>query len=673
MKKFVLHNEDPKARGTQYAIAYREVLNEAQCEAVMHDRGAALVVAGAGTGKTRTLVYRVARLVEDGTPPESILLLTFTRRAAREMLERASGLLDERCSRVKGGTFHFYCNQLLHRYAERIGYPANFTLLDQADAMDAIHHIRAAFVRTSGVRRFPGKKAIQAMISTAINKKQTLHDVLSDEYPQFLEHHDLLDEISGRYKRFKEENGVMDFDDLLVLTRRLLLQEEDVRNQVAAGNRHVMVDEYQDTNALQAELVRLFGSYHHNIMAVGDDAQSIYAFRGADHKNILSFPSEHTNCRIIKLEENYRSVKPILDLSNALLDKTKEKYSKNLYTDRTDGDLPGLVRAPNERDQSRFVAQMLLRLREQEVPLNEIAVLFRNGRDSYDLEWELNKNNIPFRKFGGQKFAEAAHIRDVLGHLRVIVNPGDQIAWSRILTLLEGIGPKTADELILWLQMNKNRELHETEIVSKGYREQLERLSGVLAAIRSMESTPSKAVEAVVEYYMPICKKKFDDYPKRQKDLEAFGNLCSNFRSFRQLLQELTLDPIEATAVDTERKSRDELPLTLSTIHSAKGLEWDTVFIIQCLDGIIPSGYSVENVSALDEELRLLYVACTRARERLFVTYPVTQNGTYGDFFSNPSRFLSNVPENVLEPWYLEEAPPQKQLSDATQSGSGEV
>jgi len=424
-----------------------------------------------------------------------------------------------------------------------------------------------------------------------------------------------------------------------------------------------MVDEYQDTNTLQAELVGLFSSVHQNLMVVGDDAQSIYAFRGANHKNILSFPDLYNNCTTILLEENYRSSKSILELANSLMEKAREKFNKKLYTTRSGGDLPGLVKAPNERDQSRFVTQMLLHLREQGIPLGDMAVLFRNGRDSYDLEWELNHNNIPFRKFGGQKFAEAAHVRDVLGHLRVIVNPDDRIAWSRILLLLDGIGPKTADELITWLKLNKTSELKNSGMVSDSYKEQIDKLSALLSRLRSLGNEPQKAVEEVVTYYTPVCRKKFDDHSKRIKDLQAFSEMAANFHSLEHILQELTLDPLNASAMETEKTTRDESPLVLSTIHSAKGLEWDSVFIIQCLDGIIPSGYSVENAEALDEELRLLYVAATRARERLFVTYPVTKEGSYGDYFSNPSRFIDEIPENTLEPWLLEEASEKKQIT----------
>ncbi|MBP3192389.1 ATP-dependent helicase [Natronogracilivirga saccharolytica] len=664
MKKFILQTDNRSQRSSNYQIPYREQLNTQQLGAVMHDDGPALVIAGAGTGKTRTLVYRVARLVEDGTPPESILLLTFTRRAAREMLNRATDVLDNRCKKVRGGTFHHYCNLLLHRYAEELGYPRNFTLLDQSDAMDTIHHIRSTYYHHLRLKRFPQKQTLSAIFSSMINTRRSLYEVLADGYPRFLEHHDAVAELFDRYNRYKRDNGVMDFDDLLTQTRVLLSGNDDIRRKVASQNRYVMVDEYQDTNNLQADLVALFSSVHENLMVVGDDAQSIYAFRGANFKNILAFPDLYDNCKILKLEENYRSAEPILKLANSLMDKANDKFDKNLYTRRSSGDLPGIVKASNENEQSRFVAQMLLQLREQEIPLNDMAVLFRNGRDSYDLEWELNKLNIPFRKFGGQKFAEAAHIRDVLAHLRVVVNPEDQIAWNRILMLVDGIGPKTASELVNWLRLNKNRGLREADVASKSYKKQIDQLSEALSDISTKKNKPSEALERIIAYYTPVCENRYDDHPKRIKDLEAFAGLSRNYTGLDQLLQDLTLEPLDASAMETEASAKDEPPLTLTTIHSAKGLEWDTVFIIQCLDGVLPSGYAVENASALDEELRLLYVACTRARERLFISYPVTRESSYGEFFSNPSRFLEDIPEYILETWKLVEEPDQKRLGE---------
>ncbi len=659
MKKFVLKKEEPKLRPEDFSIPYSELLNEKQLSAVFFDKGSALIIAGAGTGKTRTLVYRVARLVESGIDPTNILLLTFTRRSAKEMLNRASNILDDRCQRVKGGTFHFYCSQILHRYAEKIGYPSNFTIIDSADALEVIQFIRTKLNLHKKNKRFPNKNTLLKIISTAVNKHLDLRVVVMDQYPQFADSIDKIEDVAIGYSEYKEKNFVMDFDDLLIKTKQLLEQQEDVRVKLASKHNFVMVDEYQDTNQLQADLTKLFSSVHKNVMAVGDDAQSIYSFRGADHQNIMEFPDIFENTTIIKLEENYRSTPQVLNAANNLLKQASFKFDKELYSKKEDSDLPALVQAPSEHDQSRFISQVILQLREQEIDLNEIAVLFRSGRDSYDLEVELNRKNIPFVKFGGQKFTEAAHIKDVLAHVRVIVNPMDTIAWNRVLMLIDGIGPKTAQDLFEWIRLAKNPyDLGMADTVSKSYLKQMKTLSKLLQSFKNSEYSVSEVIENIVEYYRVFCEKRYDDYPKRLKDLEAFINISTGFNSLSKMLEELALDPISATAVDTEEKVHEEAPLVLSTIHSAKGLEWKHVFIIQCLDGIIPSAYSVEDDEKLDEELRLLYVATTRAEEMLYYTYPMLAQSAYGDYFTNPSRFLKELEKDIVEEWQLEEEKP---------------
>lgn len=668
MKKFVLKNEESQSREEHFKITYNEVLNSRQLEAVMYGDGPALVIAGAGTGKTRTLIYRVARLIESGVRPEQLLLLTFTRRAAREMLGRASKLLDDRCRNVRGGTFHFYCSQLLHKYASAISYPENFTIIDASDAIEVIQLIRSELKFNKLSERFPQKNTLYSMISTSVNKQLSIHEVIDEQYPQFMHHIDRVEELAARYNGYKETNHVMDFDDLLVKTRDLLENNEQIRIAEATRNRYVLVDEYQDTNALQSELVRLFSSRYKNVMAVGDDAQSIYSFRGADHENIMRFPERFEGTKIIKLEENYRSTQRILDLTNTILDKAARKYDKKLFTGNEEGELPALVKAPDERDQSRFLTQMILNLREQGFELNDIAVLFRNGRDSFDLEIELNQKKIPFVKYGGQKFSEAAHIKDVLAHVRVLVNPMDAIAWNRLLRLLDGIGPKTASDLITWLRQQDNPyEIGASHLISERYIKQIYGLSTLLQDLKNKEYSVSETIRHIVDYYKPICEKQFDDYPKRLKDLDAFAGISENYASLPKLLEELALDPIESTAMDTEASQKDENPLILSTIHSAKGLEWSNVFIIQCLDGVIPSGFSIKNEKELDEELRLLYVACTRARTNLYITYPVVQNAAFGEYFSNPSRFIQDIDEKLLEPWLLVEET-QKQIEETSQN-----
>lgn len=654
MKKFVLKNDKGRASEIEYNIDYDGLLNEQQQGAVFHHEGPALVIAGAGTGKTRTLVYRVARLVESGIDPSEILLLTFTRKASMEMLNRASRILDERCSRVKGGTFHYYCSHILHRYADRIGYPDNFTIIDASDSMDAIQLIRSQSDLSGAGSRFPRKSTLYNIFSGSINKQVDLADIIEDQYSQFLQHLELIKEIFDNYQEYKGLNRVMDFDDLLVHTYSLLKEDEEVRKFVAGRHRHVMVDEYQDTNSLQAELTRLFSSVHNNVMVVGDDAQSIYSFRGADHRNIMSFPEQCESVKIIKLEENYRSTKNILYLANRLLDQASAKFDKNLYTSNDNGELPGLVKAANHNDQSRFLSQMILHLREQGIELNDIAVLFRNGRDSFDLEVELNKKNIPFVKFGGQKFTEAAHVKDVLAHIRVLVNPLDTIAWNRVLMLIDGIGPKTASDLFKWIRESDNPyRIDRSGSVSERYAQQLKELASLFKTMHDQIESVPDVLESVVKYYESFCKKRFDNHPKRLKDLETFIDISGSYRSLEKLLEDIALDPIEATAYETESGTKDEAPLVLSTIHSAKGLEWRVVFIIQCLDGIIPSGYAVEDQYQLDEELRLLYVACTRAKEQLYITYPAIHQGGYGDYFTNPSRFIEELPNDLMESWLL--------------------
>jgi DNA helicase-2/ATP-dependent DNA helicase PcrA len=654
MKKFILSKDD--STPAAYTIPYEDLLNEAQLSAVMHDNGPALLIAGAGTGKTRTLVYRVARLVESGVDPSRILLLTFTRRSAHEMLKRASLILDERCRRVEGGTFHHYCSKLLHRYASRIGFPESFTIIDASDAMDTINLVRSRMDIPKNRSRFPKKSTLYSIISSSINKQRSIHETVEEEYPQFIQHVEIIEILYNNYKSYKDINFVMDFDDLLVRARDLLKDHEDLRKEIASNLQYVMVDEYQDTNALQAELTQLFSAVHKNVMAVGDDAQSIYSFRGADHKNMLRFPDLFEGTQLIKLEENYRSTQRILDVANRVLEQADEKFEKKLYTHNEQGDLPGLVKAANMNDQSRFVSQMILNMREQGYELNETAVLFRNGRDSFDLELMLNKKNIPFIKYGGQKFTEAAHVKDVLAHLRILLNPKDTISWNRALMLIEGIGPKTAEELFSWAHSGGDPfRPGNAPNISERYMAQLKALGNLFTKLKKLSGSLTEQLQAVVDYYAVFCKKRFDDYPKRMKDLETFVDISGTYRSLEAMIEEIALDPIEATAVETEAAQKDESPLILSTIHSAKGLEWRTVFLIQCLDGIIPSGYAIDDPEQIDEEVRLLYVAVTRAKEQLFITYPALFQSRYGDYFSNPSRFIEDIDKELLEPWLLME------------------
>ncbi|PAP77015.1 ATP-dependent helicase [Rubrivirga marina] len=671
-RRFVLQPREPSPADPGLTLDYAADLDSQQHAAATAGDGVTLVVAGAGTGKTRTLVYRVAYLVETGVPPEQIVLLTFTRRAASEMLTRAAGLLDGRCERVRGGTFHAYCLELLRRHSERIGYPQRFGVLDAADAADVVDLARTRLGLDRLPKRFPKKRTLLAMFSAATNRGLELDEVLAEEYPQYAEHLDLIERLRGAYAETKRRTGVMDFDDLLALALELLRENPDVRRQVAGRIRHVLVDEYQDVNLLQADLVEQFQSVHGNAMMVGDDAQSIYRFRGADVGHILEVQKRYNGARVLKLEHNYRSTQPILDLANRVLDEAVEKYDKRLFTDREGGDLPALVAAPDDDMEARFVAQVVLDKREAGTDLNRMAVLFRSGWCSYALEAELNRRKIPFVKFGGLKLTEAAHVKDVVAHLRVAENPADAVAWNRALRLVEGVGPTTAGRLLDWIgaaatgggpaaAVQMLRQSVDEVVPSASVAASVGRLVEALTPLRDDDMPPEEQVERLLGYYRPVFERVYaDDFPKREADLDAVVALAARHRSRTALLESLALDPLDWTQEPAEGARKDEPPLVLSTIHSAKGLEFDTVFLIHALDGVLPSAYALASSDEEDEERRLLYVALTRAETELYASYPLVQyrRGT-GQYLTEPSRFLSGLPESLLEPWSLvEEATP---------------
>ena len=676
-RRFVLKADTLPAKPS-LQIDYAGELNPQQYAAATAPGGPVLVVAGAGTGKTRTLIYRVAYLVETGTRPEEIVLLTFTRRSAREMLTRASALLDGRCSRVRGGTFHAFCLSLLRQYAAKIGFERTFSVLDAADASDVLDVLRTAGGFHKAGKRFPRKRTLYSMFSACANRTEALADVLETRYPQFAGYLDDLLAIQKGYAAYKQQYGLMDYDDLLSRTLGLFNEHPDVRQRVAAVCRHVLVDEYQDTNRPQADLVEAFASVHRSVMAVGDDAQSIYRFRGADVRNIFAFPERFPGAQVLRLEENYRSTQPILDFANHVIQHAQRRYDKKLFSDRKEGEKPGLVAAPDDRFESRFVSQLVLQLREEGTPLHRMAVLFRSAFNSYDLEVELNRRGIPFVKYGGLKLNEAAHIKDVLAYLKVAENPKDAVAWNRILQLLPGVGPKTARDLIEWITEETSDPFTlQDRPYAPRYIGALKALFEMLRAIRKEKVTLAQQVEVAIRYYEPILERKyFEDYPKRQQDLEHFAGLAESFPNRTEFLSSLALDPIELTSLDAAPMEDDEPPLVLSTIHSAKGLEFHTVFLIHALDGVLPSYYSLKEEDGLDEELRLLYVAVTRAEENLFISYPVLQyQRRQGEYLASPSRFVAGVPEQLLEPCSLVEenaappplpSPPAAQLPQAS-------
>jgi DNA helicase-2/ATP-dependent DNA helicase PcrA len=636
-------------------LDYRKELNEAQYEAATMIQGPLLIIAGAGTGKTRTLVYRVAHLIDIGVDPRSILLLTFTRRAAEEMLRRASLLIDNRCSQVAGGTFHSFGNLVLRQYGRRIDLPPSFTIMDRTDSEDAIQLLRGEMGLNSKEKRFPRKQTVAEIFSMALNKQTTVPRLIEDEYPHLYESLNDLLRLHEGYAEYKSTKTLVDYDDLLTKLKQLLESHEDVRRRLSETYRFIMVDEYQDTNHLQARIVRLLASTHDNVAVVGDDAQSIYSFRGADFRNIMDFPKAFPGTRIVKLEENYRSTQPILSLTNEIIARAKERYEKKLYTHRREGDTPGLVQAESEQMQSRFVCQKILELREEGVPLWDMAVLFRSSFHSFDLEIELTRHNIPFIKRGGFQFMETTHIKDLLAHLRVLANPCDAISWNRILLLLEGVGAQMSQKVTRSLlsssqPIERLRSVEAKGKIALGLKTLAQVLEGAAEAER-----PAEQAQYLMQYYLPLLKRHHpEDYPKRLKDLEHFYGITERYRSLERLLSDMALEPPNDSVAGVLAVDPDEGPLALSTIHSAKGLEWHSVFILWALEGRFPSFYNVSSEQDLEEERRLLYVAATRAKENLFITYPIKIfDRGLRMVLSRPSQFIEGIPEDLLEPMAL--------------------
>ncbi len=642
-----VHHEAP-ARG----IDYHRELNPAQFEAVTTVDGPVLVIAGAGSGKTRTLVYRLAYLVEQGVDPGAILLLTFTRKAAQEMLSRAVHLLDRPLGQVMGGTFHSVCYQWLRQYGERLGYERGFTVMDRSDQADLLQMLkeRLGFKQLSGP--FPRKETLAEILGAVVNKDLSLENLLVRDYPQFLEQGDRLASLTAAYREEKRRQGLLDYDDLLLEGRRLLTEHEDLRRRLSERFRYLMVDEYQDTNRLQAELVRLLAYAHQNVMAVGDDSQSIYSFRGANFRNIMDFPVLFPGARLIKLEENYRSTQPILDLANAIIAGAQERYTKCLFTRQAEGERPRLYRAASENEQSRLVVAQVLDLKRQGVPLKEMAVLVRAGYHSFDLEIELVRAGIPFLKFGGFKFMESAHIKDLLAYLRVVANPRDSLSWSRLLTLVPGVGRQTAAKFNSRIKGDFDLDAAAAWLRSQKRPPGLKDLADLLGRLGEPGQSLMNRMNLALAYYEPLAKGRYDDYPKRLKDLEHLLTITARYRELRTFLNDLTLEP-PASLADVTLPTHDYL--TVSTVHSAKGLEWEAVFIIWAAEGRFPAFYSQEREEETEEERRLMYVAATRARSSLAVVFPTLgYHRQFGMTFNAPSRFIADIPRSLLEPWRAE-------------------
>ncbi len=618
---FASENKDQVAGSEGFS---RGDLNAAQLEAATSMGVPLLVIAGAGTGKTRTLVYRMAYLIEQGVAAENILLLTFTRKAAQEMTERAAALIRDPGQRVTGGTFHSMANILLRKYGHHLGYAPNFTILDRSDSEGIINLIKSSLELGGSGKRFPSKRVVCNLLSRSVNKCSSVEAVIEDQYSHLHEYHAELERIFDHYRKFKFEHGLMDYDDLLVNLRQVMTEEPQVREEITGRFKHVLVDEYQDTNPIQADIVRLVASGHNNVMVVGDDSQSIYSFRGADFRNIMDFPKVFPETKVVRLEENYRSTQAILALTNAIIDKAEEKFTKKLFSNIEGGPKPLLQGSWDESAQARWVAERIVELQGRDVPLTEIAVLFRSGFHSYKLELELTNRHVVFEKRGGLKLTESAHIKDVLAYLRVTNNPEDHLSWNRILLLLEKVGPKTARNVLERIRSAEDPLLAVSEFpAGKSWQTGLKKLVEMLISLRAPGLKPVAMFDLAIEYYREIFERIYhDDYPTRSRDLDQLRQLVSGYVDLQSLMDDTTLDPPEAT--DESLGGRLGMPpeqMILSTIHSAKGLEWDHVFVINLATGRFPTCQPFMT-QEWEEERRMFYVAATRARQRLYLSYP---------------------------------------------------
>ncbi len=613
-------------------------LNDAQRAAVTARGGFHLVIAGAGTGKTRTLVHRVAWLIERGEDPGGIVLLTFTRRAAAEMLERASRLVGPSARRVRGGTFHAFASRSLRAHATKVGRSPDFTVMDRQDAEGLISLVRQDLGLGGKRRRFPNKATLYKLISRVANTGDSLADAVDLLAPRFVKDVDDIARVAKAYAERKQRGDLVDFDDLLVLLRRLLKQDAAARRDVAGRCRHVLVDEYQDTNRVQGHIAALLATHHGNLMVVGDEAQSIYGFRGATVENILEFPTVFKGAAQTVLDTNYRSTQPVLDLANAVLASARDGFDKRLHSPQPEGPRPRLVDVEDEAEEADFIVANVLALREQGVPLTDQAVLFRSGFHSAAVEGALIRANIPFTKFGGLRFAEAAHIKDVVALLRVVANVRDELAWDRVLQWLPNVGPKTSADIIRSIIDRDPPALDPSPWARRSFGPALADVADVVARARDV-ALPEQISIAVATVGASL-EARYDDAWKRERDLEAIPLLARRHIDLDSFLADLALDPPDSAEAQPDT-AEDEW-LTLSTIHSAKGLEWTAVFFLQLADGRFPSGYALDDADAMEEERRLLYVALTRARRHLFLMQPrfVQTRGGWGGWGFGPGCSL---------------------------------
>ncbi|MEP6947551.1 MAG: ATP-dependent helicase [Acidobacteriota bacterium] len=675
---------------------YRTELNDEQFRVVTAKPQAALVVAGAGTGKTRAITYRVAYLIEHGVSPQRILLATFTNRAAREMLRRVESLTgSQNVHRVWGGTFHRIANMILRRHAASIGYDQNFSILDSEDAREMLNVCVDDAAIDTTKKRFPKAEVVQSIISYANSTDLPIEDVIALKYPYFEPLSQQIKRVDLMYQDRKRDRNVMDYDDLLLNVKRLLVEKPTIGEIYAEQFQHILVDEYQDTNKLQAEVIDLLALKHRNVMVVGDDAQSIFAWRGAHFANIYEFPKRYPEAQVFKLETNYRSTPEILGLANTSIASNRKQFPKVLTAVRRSRDFkPAMVPCSDVEQQSAFVASRILELRDEGTNLEDIAVMYRSHYHSIELQLELSRRNIPYRIQSGVRFFEQAHIKDVISYLRIIVNPRDELAWKRVLKMIPGIGNKIANRVFETIVTDavgsalaipassedaSGQQIAETSTLQAGMLAlksvKLERLRSsaswrnfvVLLELLTADQNrdqPSKQIELILLHgYEQYLQENFENADARVEDLKGLAAYANRYTSTEDFLSELALlsterfkepQPLVGEEV-IEGGEEDEL-LTLTSVHQAKGLEWKAVFMIWAAEGKFPSPKSLREIDSEEEERRLWYVALTRAKDELYLTYPLLMTDyNRQTILQKPSRFISECPAALYEIWNLEE------------------
>lgn len=654
-KQFILQGM-PASSGV--SIDYEKELNAEQLDVVLHGDGVCLVLAGAGSGKTRTITYRVAYLIERGIQPSEILLLTFTNKSAHEMRDRAERLLGSSIEGMWAGTFHSIANRILRSYADRLGFDRSFTILDTEDSKSLIKQTLKELKIDTTSKRFPSPNVCLNILSYTRNVCGSVLGTLELKYPDLVDLEPDLVRLSGRYAERKRLSQAMDFDDLLIYLLELL-EMPDVGEQLASSFKFVLVDEYQDTNALQARIVNRFASIHGNMLVVGDDAQSIYGFRGADIQNILNIPYEYQGAKIYKLLTNYRSTPQILALANDSLSHNKDQYQKELVGLRSGGEKPQLIPSASARQEAQYVAEQILTLRSGGMALSQIVVLFRATSHSQQLEMELLKRDIPYEYRGGLKLFERAHIKDVVSFLRVQHNPKDEQAWKRLLLMQPGIGEVMAEKLAQQFIQSDDLATLVSSPISLSAKANIgwDALRAILLAFQSHPTSPSELIRSVASSsYQLYLEREHPNWRDRLEDIEQFAIFAEQYQDLTSFLGDVMLYDDVFAMREQEGKKYDEERMILSTIHQAKGLEWDTVFIIHLADGSFPNKRALMEENGVEEERRLFYVAVTRARKKLFLTYPLTM-GTDVLVLNRPSQFLDEVDPHLLERVELVAAP----------------